>query len=451
MSCNCTPNGSSSGSTEYQYAVKIAAGQLEACAPRILPPGRYDTAINVHNPSRCDTVQFRWKVAVGLPGLRSGPISAFHEGRLGPDGALEIDWPDIQRALGEVDGSPPTFVKGWVVIETPEPLDVVAVYGGAESDKSSTQVFHTERVPPRCMAPCDDFYLNVSTGSAAWTVLPPGATTPMAATLYAGHPAWAHLPGAIWLKPGELTAPGPYVYRLDFKLCSGFHSAELNLSVMGDDLAQVMVNGTPVGATTGFLSPIQVTANGPFVAGDNRIEVRVVNAGGPTGLCVAGDLGVIQGLCPGAPLPKLACPGVSYRVHTADMLFGGSHGWESYVSDGAQAGTTGQSRRMEALTMVLSGAPPGTTIEYRAHLARTGWTNWTPEGVDCGTTGEGRRAEAIEVRLVNAPLHCHVRYRVHMRGQWNGGWSDWVQDGATAGTTGENRRIEAMEVVITSS
>lgn len=458
MSCNCTPGGNTSGRIDYQYAAKIAAGQLTSTKQRILPPGRYDTAINIHNPSRCDTVAFRWKVAVGLPGLEAGQVSAFRDGRLGPDQALEIDWQDIQRALA-ADGHPlPAFVKGWVVIETPAQLDVVAVYGGADDEKSPNKVFHTERVPPRCMVPCEDFWLNMSTGSAAWTVQPPGSQAPVPATLYAGHPAWARLPGTLWLKPGNLELPGEYIYRLDFKLCSGFQSPELNLSLLGDNKATVHVNGQSVGNPAGFTSPVQVSATGPFHAGDNHVEIRVFNSEGPTGVCVSGGLGVEQGRCPGAPMPILPCPGVSYRVHTADKILGGNHGWEGYVSNGAQAGTTGQSRRVEAMTMVLNGAPPGTTLEYRAHLGQKfpgdngpyGWTAWTPEGVDCGTTGDSRRMEAIEVRLVNAPVHCHIRYRVHMRGQWNGGWSDWVQDGATAGTTGENRRIEAIQVEIFS-
>lgn len=458
MSCQCSSSASPSGRIDYQYAVKIAAGQLALGRLRILPPGRYDTAINIHNPSRCDTVSFRWKVAVGLPGLEAGQVSAFRDGRLGPDQALEIDWQDIQRALTPDGHPPPAFVKGWVVIETPAQLDVVAVYGGADDERSTNKVFHTERVAPRCMVPCEDFWLNLSTGSAAWTVQSPGSQTAVPATLTQGHQAWTQLPGALWLKPGDLRSPGEYIYRLDFKLCSGFRSPELNLMLLGDNKATVYVNGQSVGSSAGFSAPVAINATGPFHAGDNRIEIRVINNEDVTGVCLSGGLGVEQGLCPGAPMPILPCPGISYRVHTADMIFGANHGWEGYVSNGAQAGTTGQSRRVEAMTMVLNGAPPGTTVEYRAHLAKKfpgdsgpyGWTDWTAEGIDCGTTGDSRRMEAIEVRLVNAPPHCHVRYRVHMRGQWNGGWSHWAQDGATAGTTGENRRIEAIQVEIFS-
>lgn len=61
-----------------------------------------------------------------------------------------------------------------------------------------------------------------------------------------------------------------------------------------------------------------------------------------------------------------------------------------------------------------------------------------------GTTGESRRAEAIQIELVGLPDYSVV-YRVHMKTK---GWSDWVCDGAVAGTTGESRRIEAIEVYI---
>jgi len=54
---------------------------------------------------------------------------------LGPDFGLEIDCRDIRevllRGVGGPQGPPaPTFIKGWVVIETmtDSPLDIVAVY-----------------------------------------------------------------------------------------------------------------------------------------------------------------------------------------------------------------------------------------------------------------------------------------------------------------------------------
>ena len=450
MSCQCNEKANA-GRTDLQYAVKVACGVVAAPSGNILPPGQYFTAINIHNPSRCDTVTFRWKVAVGLQGLRVGPVSQFAEARLGPDEALEIDCPDVMERLKAAGTNPPTFVKGWVVVETDQPLDVVAVYGTAQAAGGAVNAFHTERVEPRCLPKCGDFGLDISTGVAAWNVTVPGSADVNLATLTAAESAWASLPGASWIRPGSVNTLGSYTYRLGFKLCSGFKNPTLNLQLLADNTGDVYLNGTGapnrIGGitTTGtdpFKKPTTVSYNGNlFRAGDNELIVVVnnQNANSPTGLLVQGDLEVENGRCPGDPLPLLPCPGVCYQVHVKN------EGWLDWKCNGQTAGTTGENRRMEAIKITLNGAVPDATVEYQAHLAQLGWTAWASEGQVCGTTGQNRRMEAVKIRLVNAPVKCRIRYRVHMK---NYGWSEWAYDGAQAGTTGQNRRIEAIEIVV---
>ena len=123
----------------YQYAVKCVCGRP---ATRVVAPGVYFTAINVHNPGR-EGVHFRKKIAVALPSEKAGPVSRFFEARLGPDEALEIDCPDILKHAGTE-----RFLKGFVVIESQSELDVVAVYTAAGST-GQVQTMALERVPPR--------------------------------------------------------------------------------------------------------------------------------------------------------------------------------------------------------------------------------------------------------------------------------------------------------------
>ena len=78
------------------------------------------------------------------------------------------------------------------------------------------------------------------------------------------------------------------------------------------------------------------------------------------------------------------------------------------------------------------------------HVQAKGWLPYVQDDQIAGTTGESRRAEAIQIELVNLPDYT-VEYRVHMKDK---GWSAWVRDGAVAGTTGESRRIEAVQVQI---
>ena len=123
----------------FQYAVKVVLGKSEG---EVVAPGDYWTAINVHNPTST-TGKFRKKVAIGLPNEQPGPVSRFFEAKLGPDEALEIDRRDIFR---RVDAD--RFLKGFVVIETPVELDVVAVYTAAGRE-GVVETLHTERVAPR--------------------------------------------------------------------------------------------------------------------------------------------------------------------------------------------------------------------------------------------------------------------------------------------------------------
>jgi hypothetical protein len=62
-----------------QYAVKLICGKSDG---KILAPGVYFTAVNVHNPTYT-AVGFRVKVAAALPGLQPGPISEFRDAKLG--------------------------------------------------------------------------------------------------------------------------------------------------------------------------------------------------------------------------------------------------------------------------------------------------------------------------------------------------------------------------------
>ena len=129
-----------------QYAAKFVCGTSDG---KILAPGIYFTAVNVHNPTYKE-INFRVKVAVALPGLQAGPVSEFRDAKLGPDEALEIDCPDIfsPNIFQFPTRKRPRFMKGFVVIESPVELDVVAVYTAANT-KKQVESLHMERVPAR--------------------------------------------------------------------------------------------------------------------------------------------------------------------------------------------------------------------------------------------------------------------------------------------------------------
>jgi hypothetical protein len=127
----------------YQYAVKFVLGKSDG---RMLVPGNYSTAINVHNP-HYKPVDFWKKVALAFPDQEPGPVSGFVPARLGPDEAFDIDEGDVRRIVGPEAPPIKGFVTGFVVIQSLEELDVVAVYTAGSGREVTTLAL--ERVPAR--------------------------------------------------------------------------------------------------------------------------------------------------------------------------------------------------------------------------------------------------------------------------------------------------------------
>jgi len=136
---------------------------------------------------------------------------------------------------------------------------------------------------------------------------------------------------------------------------------------------------------------------------------------------------------------------VYYQAHVEGI------GWQGVVRNGAVAGTTGQDRRLEALHVWLvnlndlPGSAPypgsGTHIQYAAHVANYGWQSWVQDGADAGTTGQNKAMEAVCISSPNTT----VNYTTHVQ---DFGWLDWVSNGALSGTTGLSKRIEAIAITV---
>lgn len=136
------------------------------------------------------------------------------------------------------------------------------------------------------------------------------------------------------------------------------------------------------------------------------------------------------------PMSLAAPPALIYSAHVSSL------GWLPDVASPATAGTTGQSRQMEALR--ISGGTLAGDIEYRAHVANIGWMAWVGPAFTAGTTGQARQLEAVQVRLSGASaLAYSVECRAHVASL---GWLPWVKDGSTCGTTGQGRRAEAVQL-----
>lgn len=134
-------------------------------------------------------------------------------------------------------------------------------------------------------------------------------------------------------------------------------------------------------------------------------------------------------------------------VSAADMSFqvqGQDYGWQNTVSNDAVGGTTGQSKRVEAIKIYNDNHGLSGDIVYQVHLANTGWQNAVSDGQLAGTVGQSRQMEAIKVNLTgDLASYYDIYYRVHIQDY---GWLDWTADNGLAGSTGLAKRIEAIQL-----
>jgi hypothetical protein len=141
------------------YSAKFLCGEYQpnAADQREGPvkPGNYQTAINVVNPTRT-TVSFVKKAVLLFDSRQPPPPGVFEQPMpprqrfqavLKPNWGMEIDCADIREFLlgfpPILPGSPPQFLKGYVVLETFQSghlLDVVAAYTSHTFRVSTTGV-----------------------------------------------------------------------------------------------------------------------------------------------------------------------------------------------------------------------------------------------------------------------------------------------------------------------
>ena len=142
---------------------------------------------------------------------------------------------------------------------------------------------------------------------------------------------------------------------------------------------------------------------------------------------------------PGEVNNTFICKNVFYRTHVQD------YGWQDYVCDGQQSGTSGQSKRLEGINIKLASSLNG-KIMYRTHVQNDGWQSWKQNDQLSGTQGEAKRLEAIQIKLTGQSSDNYdVYYRVHCQ---DFGWLGWAKNGESSGSEGYGRRLEAIEILL---
>ena len=129
---------------------------------------------------------------------------------------------------------------------------------------------------------------------------------------------------------------------------------------------------------------------------------------------------------------------VVYTTHVQDI------GWTDRSYNGSPSGSTGQSKRLEGITISYNSPRYSGNIIYQTHIQDIGWSNWSSNGAMSGTTGQSKRLESIKIMLEGEVAnHYDVYYRTHVQ---DIGWTGWVKNGAESGTTGQSKRLESIEI-----
>lgn len=187
-------------------------------------------------------------------------------------------------------------------------------------------------------------------------------------------------------------------------------------------------------------------------AGQEQLEEDVIAVETPTDGENSGVSDTTEGSVPvdnKEPVQEEEKDGIRYRVH------GQTYGWQNWKSDGEIAGTTGQSKRIEAIQIELTGKyAKKYDIYYRVHSQTYGWLDWAKNGEKAGSLGYSKRMEALEIVLVEkdstAPgetadhyRYPKVSYQAHSQTY---GWRAESYDNNVAGITGQSKRLEALKI-----
>ncbi|MBO5388926.1 MAG: hypothetical protein J6A59_12460 [Lachnospiraceae bacterium] len=140
-------------------------------------------------------------------------------------------------------------------------------------------------------------------------------------------------------------------------------------------------------------------------------------------------------------------PFVIYQTHVQ------TYGWQQWKINGDISGTTGESKRLEGINIKVSNMPYDGDIVYTTHVQNYGWqgelddqTSWKKNGEMSGTSGESKRLEAICINLTGEMAeHYDIYYRVHAQ---NYGWLGWAKNGDKSGTAGQSKRLEGIQIVL---
>ncbi len=116
--------------------------------------------------------------------------------------------------------------------------------------------------------------------------------------------------------------------------------------------------------------------------------------------------------------------------------------WQSYVSNAATSGTTGQAKSIQGLKIYINKKVAEGDIHYSAHVSEVGWQSYVSSNAQAGVVG--KKIEAVRIKLTGEIASKYdIYYRVHVS---EVGWMGWAKNGENAGTSKAGLGVEAIQI-----
>lgn len=207
-------------------------------------------------------------------------------------------------------------------------------------------------------------------------------------------------------------ASGLWIYRKEKPYYKYFVDASVNSMQNGDWVIWGKSKETPD-------THVAMYYNGKFF-GQNQKGIKKATL---TDISKSGIIGVLR------PKMYIKSHKIGYQAHIQNI------GWQGWKYDGETAGTTGKSKRLEAIRIDYNKP-----VYAKAHIQNIGWKDFGKITKDTviGTIGKGLRLECL-------CLKGNFKYRVHIA---DFGWTNWTNaDGiCTLGSVGQKKSIEAIQI-----
>jgi uncharacterized protein YjdB len=220
------------------------------------------------------------------------------------------------------------------------------------------------------------------------------------------------------------------------KPLSGIGLSQTSMTLLAGNARSLTVTYSPVNTTEN--KTVDWSSSDPSIASvDENGNVTGISAGTAT---IFATVGSFTASCQVKVTDAITDIDISYQTHVQNV------GWQSWVTDGAISGTTGQSLRLEGIHIAIDDNGADVGVRYKTHVQNMGWMDWAADGALSGTTGQSLRLEAIQIELTGDDADLYdVYYQVHAQ---NFGWLDWAKNGDSSGTAGYGCRLEGIKIVV---